>query len=236
MIGRIPATGIIVGVAVVAWATPLAAQTPEEIEAEPIVKLQAGETPVEGQCLTQQELDLIDGLNALRRPTVGVEADGDDPLPFDPHYLVGEWSIEGVLPDSPLAPAGEFLGAETVEHVGGCSYRSTIEATIAEETVTIEALTVYDRRATYMVRIEDDSRGFRLVKVGRVGGDPGGYFSHHWEAPAISHGGSEVRLAGRTYMTSPFAYQVRMRISEDGGPFVNFGSVWWERRDEDSEP
>ena len=233
---RVPVTGFIVGAAILGVTAPLAAQTPEQIEAEPIVKLQAGETPVEGQCLTQQELDLIDALNALRRPTVGVEADGDDPLPFDPHYLVGEWSIEGVLPESPLAPAGDFVGTETVEYAGGCSYRSTIEATIAEQDVTIEALTVYDRRASYMVRVEDDSRGFRLVKVGRVGGDPGGYFSHHWEAPAIARDGGEVRLAGRTYMTSPFAYQVRMRISLDGGPFVNFGSVWWERIDEDTGP
>ena len=224
------------GAAILGVTAPLAAQTPEQIEAEPIVKLQAGETPVEGQCLTQQELDLIDALNALRRPTVGAEADGDDPLPFDPHYLVGEWSIEGVLPDSPFAPSGEFIGTETVEHVGGCSYRSTIEATIAEEDVTIEALTVYDRQASYMVRVEDDSRGFRLVKVGRVGGDPGGYFSHHWEAPAVMRNGAEVRLTGRTYITSPFAYQIRMRISLDGGPFVNFGSVWWERMDEDSGP
>ena len=227
-----PVTGFIVGVAIIGAAAPLAAQTPEQVAAEPIVKLQPGETPVEGECLTQQELDLIDALNSLRRPTVGVEGDGDDPLPFDPHYLVGEWSIEGVLPESPLAPAGEFVGTETVEHVEACTYRSTIEATIADQEATIETLTVYDRRAGYMVRIEDDSRGFRLVKVGQVGGDPGGYFSHHWEAPAVSPGGSEVRLAGRTYMTSPFAYQVRMRISVDGDPFVNFGSVWWERMDD----
>ena len=60
-------------------ASPLAAQTKEQIEAEPIVKLQRGETVVPGQCLSQQELDLIDALNALRRPTVGVEgADGGD--------------------------------------------------------------------------------------------------------------------------------------------------------------
>ena len=227
--------GLIVAVAV-AIAASVAGQTPEQIEAEPILKLQSGETPVEGQCLTRQELDLVDGLNALRRPTVGVEQDGDDALPFDPHYLAGGWTIEGVLPDSPLGPAGDFVGTETVEHVGGCTYRSTIEATIADQQVTIEALTVYDRRAGYMVRVEDDGRGFRLVKVGRVGGDPGGYFSHHWEAPAVSRGGSEVRLAGRTYMTSPFAYQVRMRIAIDGDPFVNFGSVWWERMDEGSGP
>lgn len=212
-------------------AAPLGAQTSAQIEAEPIVKLQAGETLTPDQCLSEQELALIDALNALRRPTVGVERDGegDDPAPFDPHYLVGSWHIEGVLPESPLAPSGFFAGTETVRHVGGCAYESTIEATVDDAPVTIEALMIYDRRANYLVRVEDDSRGFRLVKVGRVGGDPGGYFSHHWEAAPVVRGGSTIRLAGRTYMTSPFAYQVRTRISTDGDPFVNFGSIWWER-------
>ena len=212
-------------------AAPLGAQTSAQVEAEPIVKLRAGETLTPDQCLSQQELDLIDALNALRRPTVGVEREeeGDDPAPFDPHYLVGAWNIEGVLPESPLAPSGYFTGTETVRHVGGCTYESTVEAMVDDAPVTIEALLVYDRRAKYLVRIEDDSRGFRLVKLGRVGGDPGGYFSHHWEAAPITREESGIRLRGRTYMTSPFAYQVRTRISTDGGPFVNFGSVWWER-------
>ena len=223
------AAALLVGVA-----PPVVAQTAEEIEAEPIVKLEAGETPVPGECLTQEELDLIEALNALRRPTVGVEADGDDPAPFNPHYLVGTWEIEGVLPESPLAPAGDFVGTETVRHLDGCTYAGTIEATAGEEAVTIETLMIYDRRAQYLVRIEDDSRGFRLVKVGRVGGDPGGYFSHHWEAPGVVRPEGEVRLSGRTYMTSPYAYQVRMRMSVGGGPFVNFGRVWRERAE--SEP
>ena len=215
----------------VAAGAPVEAQTSAQIEAEPIVKLREGETLTPDQCLSEQELELIDALNALRRPTVGVEreGEGDDPAPFDPHYLVGTWNIEGVLPESPLAPSGFFAGTETVRHVSGCTYESTIEAAVDDAPVTIEALMVYDRRANYLVRIEDDSRGFRLVKVGRVGGDPGGYFSHHWEAAPITREGAGIRLRGRTYMTSPFAYQVRTRISTDGGPFVNFGGIWWER-------
>ena len=214
-----------------AAAAPAGAQTTAQIEAEPLVKLQPGETLTPDQCLSQQELALIAGLNALRRPTVGVEreGEGDDPAPFDPHYLIGEWHIEGVLPESPLAPAGYFVGTETVRHAGGCTYESRIEATVDDAPVTVDALMVYDRRAKYLVRIEDDSRGFRLVKVGRVGGDPGGYYSHHWEAAPVTRGDAGIRLRGRTYMTSPFAFQVRTRMSTDGGPFVNFGAVWWER-------
>ena len=219
---------------IIAFALPVAAQTDAEIEAEPLVKLQPGETAVPGQCLTQQELDLIGGLNALTRPTVGVEGEGggDDPPPFDPHFFVGTWEFESVLPESPLGEAGEFYGTETVRHVEGCTYESRTTATLAGSSLTITSRLIYDRRAKYLVRIDDDSRGFEVVKVGVLRGDPGGYSSHHWEAPAMAVGGREIRLRGRTYITSPYAVEDRNQISVDGGPFTNFGTVERDRVDE----
>ena len=213
----------------VAGLSPLAAQTFAQIEAEPIVKLQPGETPVPGQCLTQQELDLTDALNALRRPTVGVEADGDDQTPFNPHYFIGTWQVEGVLPESPLGEGGDFVGTETVRHVDGCTYESTLEATVADERIVISSRMIYDRRAQYLVRIEADSRGFELVKVGLLRGDPGGFSSHYWEAPAITRDGVRVRLKGRTFIASPYAFRLRMQMAIGDEPFANFGTLWWER-------
>jgi len=213
----------------VAGTSPLTAQTPAQIEAEPIVKLQSGQTFVPGQCLTQQELDLIEALNALRRPTVGVEADGDDQAPFDPHYFVGSWQIEGVLPESPLGEPGDFLGTETVRYLDGCTYESTLEATLADERITIATRMIYDRRVQYLIRIEDDSRGFEVVKGGPIRGDAGGFTSHHWEAPSITHEGSVVRLKGRTFISSPYAYRLRMQMSIGDEPYANFGTLWWER-------
>ena len=67
---------------------PIAGQTPEQIKAEPIVKLKPGDTRVPGRCLSKEQLDLIAALNALHRPTVGLEENGDDPVPFDPLYFV----------------------------------------------------------------------------------------------------------------------------------------------------
>ena len=229
--GTRPGPCVVLVTLCVALAAPLAAQTPAEIEAEPLVKLRPGETRVPGQCLTREQLDLIDGLNALRRPTVGVEGEGggDDPAPFDPHYFVGTWEIEGVLPESPLGEAGDFLGTETTRHVADCTYESTTRATLPDGAITITARLIYDRRSQYLVRFEDDSRGFELVKVGAVRGDAGGYSSHHWEAPPITRQGKTVRLQGRTYITSPFAFRNRMQISVDDGPFANFGTVWRER-------
>ncbi len=209
-----------------------AAQTPAQIEAEPILKLQPGETAVPGECLTQQELDLLTGLRTLRRPTVGVEGDGDDQAPFNPHYFVGTWEVEGVLPESPLGESTEFYGTEVFRHVGGCNYESTLKATTVGGDVTIDSRLIYDRRASYLVRLEDDSRGVEFVKVGRVGGDPGGYYSHHWQAAPVTSQGQQVRLMGRTFMLSPFRYEIQTRISVDGEPFVNFGTVRWERADE----
>ena len=80
-----------------------------------------------------------------------------------------------------------------------------------------------------MVRLEDDSRGFRLLKIGRVGGDPGGYASHFWETAPITRQASQVRLKGRTLVSSPDSFRLQMQISVDGGPFTNFGTVGWER-------
>ena len=222
--------GVLATLFVVA-APSLTAQSRAEIAAEPIVKLQPGETPVPGECLTQQEFDLTNALDALRRPTVGVEADGDDQTPFNPHYFIGTWQIEGVLPESPLHESGYFLGTETVRYVDGCTYESTIEATLEDEEVTISSRMIYDRRSKYLIRIEDDSRGFELVKIGSLRGDPGGFSSHFWEAPSIIRDGSRVRLKGRTFFSSPYAYQVRMQMSVGDEPFSNFGTVRWERVD-----
>lgn len=203
---------------------------PPPPQTEPPVKLRAGETPVPGECLTQEELDLIKGLQALKRPTRGAEyADHDDQMRFNPQYFVGRWRIEGVLPESPFGPAGDFTGIETVRHVDGCTYESTIQAKLSGAAYTAKVLMVYDRRAKYLVRLEQDSRGFQLLKTGPVGGDSGGYFTHHWEAPAVAYKGKKVRLTGSTFLASPINHRLRMQLSVDTQPSINFGTTWWRR-------
>ena len=66
-----------------------------------------------------------------------------------------------MLPESPLGESGYFVGTETVRHVDGCTYESTIEATLEDEEITISSRMIYDRRAKYLIRIENDSRGPR---------------------------------------------------------------------------
>jgi hypothetical protein len=219
----------ITALAAVVCTTVSIAQTPA---AQPPVRLQPGETPVAGQCLTQQELDLAKGLLALTRPTRGAEyADHDDQLRFDPQYFVGTWRIEGVLPESPLGPAGEFTGTETVRFAGNCSYESTIQAKLAGTAFTVKVQQVYDRKARYMVRLEQDSRGFQLLKTGPVGGDSGGYFTHHWEVPTFTFKGKKIRLTGTTFLASPVNHRLRMFMSVDDQPSVNYGTTWWRRQE-----
>ena len=209
-----------------------AQQPPAAAPKEPAVRLEAGETVVPGECLTKEELTLMSRLQALKRPTLGVETagEGDDQPRFNPNYLLGTWTIEGTLPESPLGPAGDFVGSETVRYADHCTYESTAKIKRPDQAITITSVTVYDRRAMYMVRQERDSRGFELLKTGAVGGDAGGYFSHHWDAPQITlKGGRKVRLKGTSFFASPENYRLRMQISVDGGPFANYGTIWWRR-------
>lgn len=215
--------------ALVLAAIPAAAQTPEQIAAEPIVKLKPGDTPVPGECLSKEQLELIAALNALRRPTVGVEGNGDDQAPFNPHYFVGSWRIEGLLADSPLGAGGVIAAMETVRRVDACSYESTLQGKTPDGAFTIQALMLYDRRNQSLVRLEDDSRGYRLLKLGSVGGDPGGYSVHIWETQPVSRSGSTIRLKGRTLISSPEVFRVQMQISVNGGRFTSLGTLTWER-------
>jgi hypothetical protein len=195
------------------------------------VRLQPGETAVAGQCLTQQELDLNQRLHALTRPTRGVEAgeDADDVIRFDPNGLVGRWNVEGVIPESPLGPAGDMAGVDVVRHLRDCTYESVLQVKGLGPAYTVKSLIVYDRQANYMVRTEQDSRGFQILKMGILGGDAGGYFTHHWQTPEFTHGGKRIRLQGSSFVASPDNHRIRMQIAVDDGPWTAYGTLWWRR-------
>jgi hypothetical protein len=216
----------------VLWPSPV-----PQVQGPDLVKLQPGETPVPGECLTKQELDLIRQLHDLKRPTIGREENGagDDQPPFNPHYLVGRWSVEGQIPESPLGAAGEVTGVETVRRVDACAYEAVLDARGPDGPFKVGSTIVYDPKAKYMIRLERDSRGFELVKTGSVGGDAGGYFTHFWEAPEFTFKGARVRLKGTTFFSSPSNYRLRTQLSVQAQPFVNFGTMWW-RRDQGAAP
>ena len=67
-------------------------------------------------------------------------------------------------------------------------------------------------------RLENDSRGFDLLKVGRIGGDLGGFYTIHYESAPSAINGVVARVRSVTRIVSPFNFKVESRISVDGGP------------------
>lgn len=195
----------------------------------PDVKLLArapGETPVPGKCLFKEDLDLIAARNALTRTTLN----NDEEAPFDPDYLVGRWKFEYEVSESALGPGGQISGTETIQHSSGCLYEGTMQAKGPVGAFTVKSTMFYDPSNHYMVVLERDSRGFEVLKSGKVGGDGGGFYTHHWQAAPLTVKGKKVRLNGSTFISSPGNYRVRTAISEGDDPFVNLGTVWMQRQ------
>jgi hypothetical protein len=185
-----------------------------------------GETPVPGKCIFKEDLDLIAARRALKRTTLNNDAQA----PFDPDYLVGRWTFEYDVPESALGPEGPISGTETVQHTDGCRYEGTTQAKSPAGAFTIKSTIVYDPSEHYMIVLERDSRGFEVLKSGRVGGDSGGYYTHHWQAAPFTVKGKKVRLKGTTFFASPANYRVRTEVSEGNDVFVNLGTVWIQRQ------
>jgi hypothetical protein len=195
----------------------------------PRVKLLAraeGETPVPGKCLYKEDLDLIAARNALTRTTLNNDAEA----PFDPDYLVGRWKFEYDVSESALGPEGQVSGTETIQHMEGCLYEGNLQAKGPAGAFTVKSTMIYDPAAHYLVVLEHDSRGFEVLKSGKVGGDGGGFYTHHWQAASLTVKGKKVRLKGTTFMASPGNYRLRTEISEGDDPFVNLGTVWFQRQ------
>ena len=164
----------------------------------------------------------------LGRPT---EA-GDEVPTFDyDAYFPGVWSFEWRVPDSPLGPGGLITGTETFEPGSdGRNYRATLEAAGPAGSFTTQSTIIYLAAQRAFVRHDDDSRGFSMLRAGRIGGDLGGFYTIHYETAPFEANGRQVRLRMTTRLVSPVNYRVESRISVDGGPFTNFGNAWWRKR------
>lgn len=164
----------------------------------------------------------------LGRPT---EA-GDEVPAFDyDAYFPGVWTFEWRVPDSPLGPGGLITGSETFERgTDGRNYTAAIEAEGPDGPFTMDSTIIYLAGQRAFVRHDTDSRGFRMLRAGRIGGDLGGFYTIHYETAPFEANGEEVRLRMTTRLVSPVNYRVESRISVAGGPFTNFGNAWWRKR------
>lgn len=165
-------------------------------------------------------------------PDLGRPTEAGDQVPtFDyDAFFPGVWSFEWRVPDSPLGPGGLITGTETFESGSdGRNYRATVEAEGPEGAFVTQSTIIYLAAQRAFVRHDDDSRGFSLLRAGRIGGDLGGFYTIHYETAPFEANGQQVRLRMTTRLVSPVNYRVESRISVDGGPFTNFGNAWWRK-------
>ena len=173
------------------------------------------------ECLTTEQKEAI---KVTRSQAKRAGPSSEEEL-LDPDYFVGTWQLEWVAPESPLGREGDVTGTINIRHGKGCHYEGTFQMKGPEGPYTATLQLTYDVNRRYLVWVESDSRGFRHIRMGPVGGDPGGYYTYFWEEPVMQVKGMEVALRGTLDTRSPVMFMLRQQISVAGEPFVNFGTV-----------
>jgi len=211
------------------WAASVAAVVIFAIGSPALAQVEPGHVRERkpNQCLSNEELNVNKTLKALTRPT----SKSDPNWIFDPDYLLGSWKFEWVMPETPIGSGGTTLGTYQFKRIEDCYYEGALDATGPDGRYTASVTVVYDPDLKFLVWLENDSRGFSMLRSGRIAGDLGGYFTHHWDVPAFKYKGKVVRLSGTTFFSSPATFRYRPRISVDGGPFENYGNPWITRQD-----
>lgn len=180
-------------------------------------------------------------LEAQRQPGAvqGGPTTGDEMMPpFDLRYFLGDWEIEWSPLDTPLLPGGRYTGVERVRHVADGRYLEVaVELEGPERSLRGQGIVFLETGpfGAHLTKYVVYDAGFALLQPGAVGGDLGGFYSHFWETPApIRRDGAELSIRGRSYLVSPYAYRVNQEVSVDGGPFVNFGVMWYTKAAEET--
>lgn len=164
-------------------------------------------------------------------PTLGRPTQTGDEVPlldFDA-YFVGKWTWEWSMPETALAPGGDYTGTTTYTKVRDGEYEAVTEGQGPGAPFTVREAIKYDREKKTVERLVTDSRGYVRTEAGPVGGDLGGIYNLHYESTPFTYGGKTIRLKNTLRLLSPLAYRVATSISVDGGPFTNLGNPWWRK-------
>ena len=162
----------------------------------------------------------------LGRPTKGTD---EQPLFNFDEYFPGRWTFEMEVPDGVLGPGGTIKGTAVYRHVDGPFFEVTTTATGPSGPLTIKESIAYRKEGRTLARLVTDSRGFSYQQIAPIGGDLGGYFNIYYEGSPFSYKGKTVRIKNALRLTSPVRYRNAVTVSTDGGPFVNYGSAWFEK-------
>ena len=147
-------------------------------------------------------------------------------------YFVGKWTFEWEAPEGVLGPAGTIKGSVVCKPVGepgGPFYEAVTTATGPGGAVTIKESIAYRKEGKTVARSVTDSRGYSYQQIAPVGGDLGGYFNLYYEGSPFTLKGKTVRIKNALRLTSPLRYRNSVTVSTDGGPFVNYGTAWFEK-------
>lgn len=164
-------------------------------------------------------------------PTLGRPTQTGDEVPlldFDA-YFVGKWTWEWSMPDTALAPGGDYTGTTTYTKVKDGEYEAVTDGQGPGGPFTVREAITYDREKKTVQRLVTDSRGYVRSEAGPVGGDLGGIYNLHYESTPFTYDGKTIRLRNTLRLLSPLAYRVATSISVDGGPFTNLGNPWWRK-------
>ncbi len=165
-------------------------------------------------------------------PDLGRPTKNDDQLPlfdFDT-YFVGRWTFQWDMPEGPLGPPGRVEGTTVYSKNGDGSYQGVTEATSPDgKKFTIREVIRYQKEAKTLTRDVTDSRGYTYSQKGTIGGDLGGFYNIYYESEPFTAAGKSVRVKHALRLSSPLNYRVATTVSQDNGPFTNYGTPWWRK-------
>jgi len=194
-ISRVVVIAVLVASAVPAWAQYTAGATPVQVRS---------------QCLSQAEIDRMKALAQLKRASTAEESPT-----FNPDSLVGTWKLSFLAADAPWSPGGQVTGTVTFKYVENCYYEGELNADGAGGKYTAKIQLLYHETARHLVWIENDSRGFTVVKAGDFLG-MGGQLTWRWESIPFTYKGQLIRMAGTFFTAAPGRMLQNIMMSVDG--------------------
>jgi hypothetical protein len=162
----------------------------------------------------------------LGRPTR--PTDEQPPFNFG-EYFTGRWTFEWSVPEGALGPSGSITGSVTYKAVDGPFFEAMTTASGPAGPFTIKETIAYRVEGKTAARWITDSRGFAYVQLAAVGGDLGGYYNLYFEGSPFTYKGRNIKIKNALRLTSPLRYRNTVTVSTDGGPFLAYGSAWFEK-------
>src|SRR5262245_43833094 len=144
-------------------------------------------------------------------------------------YFVGKWTFEWDVPEGPLGPSGTIKGTVTYKHLDGPFFEASMSAVAPSGPFSVKESIAYRLEGKTAARWVTDTRGFSYTQIAPVGGDLGGYFNLYFDGSPFTYKGKTLRIKNALRLTSPIRYRNTVTVSTDGGPFVNYGSAWFEK-------